>query len=597
MSGFRIDAIQSIYRSYFPSDWIDKIDLDTEGSLLGYFKRLDSFENEVLLRVAYSMLSGEYVFRNDLINRIETIQDELKRDFPVIEDASSPIAILIAKSQKLLEYTDFTLDRYKNLIVSINNQYTPYSSNYVLNAYSFKGKQELDSRWHYLFDILFDVVEFDHRLDHNEGVLKRMLLNLTVLEDLSRDSSLPTNLDKMVMALKEKCLFLLKKLLIYDDAGVDYLIDFAPRHIDVDDASQLWMQELNSRFEFYRSNNASESAKGRNLEKDSFLKKLHLCDYPLLMKYYYDSPTTQLVQVANTVKEFEEKCQHLSEHYTGNLYNSYSIRNLRNYMYNALLRFKIKTDGYSINQLMIDMDEIESLQYETMIKDYYPYMISSEFICNYLNTNNDLSYANRQVYLQLLDQYIDKFSLALEGCKQRCFTPIQAPYLDCICQCPDFGPVFIPSSYCRPLRYKKYNDFLSKLKVEAISLKSQSMLEEERKEIESIKNEIDRSRRRDYEIIAIYTGIITFLFGTIDFFSRGQDTSFINLIYNVLSLGLILLLFVSGISVLTLKREKNLKDYFKNPRFVLSLLMSLLYFGLLVYLIHFINPTFIAAVG
>ena len=114
-------------------------------------------------------------------------------------------------------------------------------------------------------------------------------------------------------------------------------------------------------------------------------------------------------------------------------------------------------------------------------------------------------------------------------------------------------------------------------------------LREEQEEMRSLKRDIDNSRTREVEILSGFTAIITFLFGTIGFFASNKESDFLHLIYSVFGLGAILMIFVSGIHMLTMRREKEVGDYFKHPRMWFCIITILASVGLIIWLLIKVN--------
>ena len=110
-------------------------------------------------------------------------------------------------------------------------------------------------------------------------------------------------------------------------------------------------------------------------------------------------------------------------------------------------------------------------------------------------------------------------------------------------------------------------------------------LKVEREEIQSIKESIDRSQLKNVELLSIFTAIITFLFSVVSFTSNGNHLTIHQLIYNTVSIGLLLMLFVSMISIVTIRKEKTIKDYWKHPRIYLLGISILLCASLLLYVL------------
>lgn len=169
------------------------------------------------------------------------------------------------------------------------------------------------------------------------------------------------------------------------------------------------------------------------------------------------------------------------------------------------------------------------------------------------------------------------------------FYPIQSLFRECLTVVRDFGAVFVASSFCRPISYNKLKDELDVYKNKALYLDNEIEVRKERLELVKIKKDIDNSRTRDIEVLSFFTAIITFIFGTIGFFAENKNSDFLHLMYSIFGLGAILLIFVSGIHLVTVRKEENPWDYFKHPRAWFCILTIVASAALLVWLIINVN--------
>ena len=135
--------------------------------------------------------------------------------------------------------------------------------------------------------------------------------------------------------------------------------------------------------------------------------------------------------------------------------------------------------------------------------------------------------------------------------------------------------LFIPSSFTRPIEYKILSDEIMEYKSKIVFFRNKLELLKEKDDIERIKQEIAKSERKYIEILGVFTAVITFLFGTIDFFSTAKKSA--DIIYPSIAIGLILLLFSSSIYFLTIPRLDKLSDYLYHPRFWFFGITSLVY--------------------
>ena len=67
----------------------------------------------------------------------------------------------------------------------------------------------------------------------------------------------------------------------------------------------------------------------------------------------------------------------------------------------------------------------------------------------------------------------------------------------------------------------------------------------DKKEDDNIKNSITETNKKAYDILALFSAAITFLFGTVNIFIANHDKDVLLLICNTMGLGVLLILFMS----------------------------------------------------
>ena len=198
------------------------------------------------------------------------------------------------------------------------------------------------------------------------------------------------------------------------------------------------------------------------------------------------------------------------------------------------------------------------------------------------NSNEKAKFEEYKVFLQ---KCISSFSEAMQWCETNYFYPIQNTYRECLNPFEGFGAVFIASSFCRPVRYDQLRDELNEYKSKLLLFDNEMSLREEQDQMRSLKIDIDNSRTREVEILSIFTAIITFLFGAIVFYSDNNENDFVHLIFSIFGLGSVLMIFVSGIHLITMRKEQTVKEYFKHPRMWFSMFTILFCIGLIIWLL------------
>lgn len=299
----------------------------------------------------------------------------------------------------------------------------------------------------------------------------------------------------------------------------------------------------------------------------------------MLMKYYQKDGGT-LNQINNLLVYFNKLYDRLYKKVLYKDFDRHALNTTKNYLYNCRLSYKIQQSQYKFEEFVLDMKEIDNLQIETGIRNFYPYRKAVSFLINDISNDFDSNtfYRGEGIIdkIYLLEGYIERLEKSIVWCKNQNFYPFQLMFNECSVLYKELSiRLFIPSSFTRPIEYKILSDEIMEYKSKIVFFRNKLELLKEKDDIERIKQEIAKSERKYIEILGVFTAVITFLFGTIDFFSTAKKSA--DIIYPSLAIGLILLLFSSSIYFLTIPRLDKLSDYLYHPRFWFFGITSLVY--------------------
>lgn len=564
----KIEKLVASTRELFPVDWLDRYDWNniTEQEWVSIYDKINKYAEDAFVCIAKSILSGEYLIRQNVIDVLDGLKDLLCHETTI--DNTNIYKHRIQKNyEEVSSLLEFNINRYKQFITKLDNRYAVSSPRFLVNVFTIGSQKGENHPMAGYFDVLFDIVEFDYLLSGDKDSIRTLILHHSRINDLA-ESPFDKELKRVLEVLDQKSLFLLKKLMIEDTNEFDYLIDFKLQHYNASSCRTGFFSDFDKSFEFYRRNNYTEDSYVRNLYQKSLEGKLRIGQMALLMKCYKDLPDTTLIQIDNLIKDFDKKYECLYKLHKSRKYDNYALRTLKNYMYNCRLSFKISSDGYSFESLENDMQNIMNIQKVTGVFNFYPYYKAIEFIIKLVEKGKEHSKQELELYLSRLDFYIDKCAEAINWCEEQRFIPIQNVYNDSISKVDDFGVVLVPSTFCRPINYDKRRHVLNGHKTHALFLRNELSLREEREEIRAIQQQIDKSHWKNIELLSIFTAIITFLFGTVSFMANGANTTITQQIFNVVAIGLVLLLFVSAIAVVTIQRDKEHSEYWNHPRVI-----------------------------
>lgn len=589
--GSKLESLAELYKKYFPMGWMSGYDWDnaSSDSLTAVNEKQTAFEDEAICLFAQTVLSGEYLIKKDYPAALEGLF-ELLSSGEIFDDESNPLRNAAAQwfnamTYKLCE----VIKSYRHFLTTLNNKYTGRQTKYIVNAYRVNHEIDASDTYGGLYNIIIEVTRIDHFLSYGKKSIDNLILYHSILDKWIEEKKQKDAVIQVMDVLDKKCLFLLKKLLVDDNKEFDYMIDFKPHHYDTSRMELGYLSEMDRRFEFYRAENYNNDSMGNDLDVRARNNTLPLGQYTMLMKYYKDSKDTRHLQINNILRDFNKLYDHLAEQFVKRPLDIYALGTLKNYMYNCRFSFLMRNPAYTFEQLQDDLNEIVNIQYQTGVLNFYPYRKAFEKALSLFRKNEKLEETELKVYKEFLQLCISKFSEAMRWSKENCFYPIQNTYRECLVPVTSFGAVFIASSFCRPVRYDKLKDELNSFKSQALLMDSEIALRVEKEEMRNLKKDIDNSRTREIEILSVFTAIITFLFGTIGFFADNKNNDFVHLVFSVLGLGAILLIFVSGIHLITMRKEKEAKDYFNHPRAWFCLFTVLASVGLIIWLVLKVN--------
>ena len=548
--------------------------------------KVNSFEDTVFYLFAQSVLSGEYLIKQNYTQTLDSLFELLYNGeiYDGEEDKFKTIAIQFFNSMTY-ELCGIIRD-FRHLLTTLNNKYEYRQTKYVVNAYKIRKDYTTSTSLGRLYNILINITRIDHFLSNDKRTISDLIIYHTELTKAIESKKLSEKNDLALRIINEKCLFLLKKLLIDDNQVFDFMIDFEHKQYDTRKIPLIYFSEIDKRFEFYRSDVYQNEPFGDDLDMKAHNKLLPFGEFTLLMKYYLDSPKTRRTQIENILKDFDKSYETLSILLTKRPIDRYALGTLKNFMYNCHFSFLMRESSYTFKQLKEGLDEIIDIQEQTGIFNYYPYRKAFEKALELFKYNEHLEKSELDDYKSFLQLCISKFSEAIKWCKTNYFYPIQNTYRECLVRVADFGVVFIASTFSRPVRYEILKDELNTFKSKALFIENEISLREEKRELNNIKKEINNSKSKEVEILSVFTAIITFLFGTIGFFAENKNNDFLHLFFSICGLGAILMIFVSGIHIITMKKEEKVCSYFMHPRMWFCVITIILCVVMLIWLLY-----------
>ena len=594
MTKSKIGELCDLFEKEFPIGWLENHDWSNDSastdSLSKIIEKIDNFEQDAFYLFAQSVLSGEYVVKyNIILRKINALKEILSNGEVFVEGNTIKEQAGVIFNQLLSDYLRF-VNKYRFLLSIINNKYSDRFTDYVINAYREPAEDKYHSSLSLLYNILLDMTRLDHLMSYDKkSIIQLILMHTEIEEAIKRESLLPKN-RLVIKIMDEKIVFLLKKLLVEDNQEFDYMINFERKHHDTKTINFQFLKQFDSFFDFYRCDSYSNNDSiGKELDKRAYNRSLYIGYYALLMKFYKDSRSSNISQVENILRDFENYYDSLQVCFNKRPFDKYALNTIKNYMYNCLLSFKMTENDYSFNDLKKDVDVIQNIQRETGILNFYPYRKAILYILKLFGNKDSYSKTDLMRFREVLSKYVKRYEEAIAWCDTATFYPIQCAYRECLVRVKDFGAVFIASSFCRPIKYQKLKEELASFKNRLLLLDNEIEIRNEKEQLLDLRKEIDHSNTRQIEILSFFTAIITFIFGTIGFFAESKENDFLHMVFATLGLGAVLMIFVSGIYLVTVRKEKCIRDYFRHPRAWFCIITILLSVALIIWMVIVIS--------
>ena len=553
MSKINVYLCKTEYERDFSDDWIDKLDWSSvakaEESFKSGQKKISDFYRICFIYFAKSLLGGEYIYSIKSHNRVKKVfarywtqehyctkANEDEYSFALKEKLYNQYELLDNSIKDLFnEYTSF--------IISINEKIETISHKYIFKATTISQILNVENKYFRLLkELIFPLCYIEHHLSFSKKNREQITIFLEILKQ-ERDKETDERCINVLQMAIYKASFILKKLLRKYDS-FEILVDLQKTEINRSSIGEfppnvenlfLYFQNIHEDQPYIESivDKNQQSIRDGN---GTFKQMAYLMNY-------YCTQDGHIQQVSNLLSQFEEKYKNLYENHRKHNFDKYALCTLRNFMYNCQLSYLLKKDEYTIEELCDKIEQIENIQEETCIRNFYPYKKAIEYCINSAKLKieeRDTSFDYNYI-IKLLDTYLSRFDENMEWCKSHRFYPIQLLLNECIVSVND-DKLFLPSSISRPIDYEKLEKLRESFRVEIEYIRNSIIYIKDKVDTETIKDELKNIEKRYIEIGGVLISIVTFLFGTINIFSQQTSTPQ-QLLESTIFLGVILVLF------------------------------------------------------
>lgn len=522
----------------FPQGWIEDLNWDQaseDDSLNTGIKLIREFEICIFANYSKLILSADYFVHST--EKISCLDSAIVTDEIFFAENDKKNLLLKEFIQLCDEIRHYNL-MLKYHINATENKFKTHVKGTIINALtdSFSGMAVL-------FKLVCNSCWLEYVFAYHEDYIRKVIVNTEHLKYLS--SKYSGEIKTIIDATIDKLTIVLGKLSFFsENKELAYRFDLQEYRIALTSLSQYEQEDFRSYLQKYIDVNKITQEEIYNWQNDAHKQDSSLWKFIFLMRYY-TKKTKSGQQIDHLLEEFE---RHNTEslQLDLNLVDRYSSSLARNYMYNSRFSFKCKNVHYSFEEMKKDLEEIETIQNDTLVFNYHPYQKAIEFIIEKLSEIvadiKDVKMAEE--YLSFLKLCFVKFKNNVGWCKEHQPYYIQSRYKFSTITVRDI-PVFCPSSFCRPLKFKEIDEKVIQFNNELSFLNYQVKHLPDRVEWQEAKARVERLERKNLETMSLFMTFTTFLVGMLAIFiGNKEDVSIFSKLEYTSVLGMVMMLFV-----------------------------------------------------
>lgn len=575
------------YKNIFlnDKDWLPLDEKDEDEVKIAYDK-INNFTEKSFILLTRSVISGEYIEIPNINNILSNFIDEVT----VLELNPSSDKITENNLTKLRTEFDalngslFNALRFYQLFISTSkNKFTPTPISEQYGIFRIMNEVR-DNALSLFVNVTIQLCKYDYFLPVNTKDFQNLLSIRNNLKELLGGNS-SREMRRIYALLLFKCHFIIQRV---KKTNFDNEINFNretinPSALDIGDYKAFVHEERKTREELLEDiKSSSPKIKSfvflmkhykQNLENEG---EIGLMDYVIdrYSEIYDDSKNS----IFRNNDEFKTQ------------YNQFSLDSVFNFLHNCRFSFYTQKCKPNLKCIKQKLRKIEDVQSITSVKNFHPYEKAIEAVVSCIKAHIQRIDFDEKLLndkIDELERLIKSFNESLKWSEFHKFFPFQLPFEESLVYSSDYDlKLFVPSAFAKNIDYKRLKEELESFKKEKDNLVFLLNLSKERKEIEKIKENIKDTDKKAFDMIAVFTASITFLFGIVNIFINNTALNLFQLISNTIGLGVLLLLFISFylLSSPFLLQKINWKEYLSTGRFIFGAILFSLYVGLVYFL-------------
>ena len=580
--GFILEQCYNQFIEEFPESWLPNSS-EEESVFFDKSAQIENFFETCFILLSRSIISGEYINVPNFLDVLNNFLAKTTVEYapPSLSDSGSEKVDKLLSRYRDLNYSIYNALQHYNYFVTISkNKFSTEENQYKYGFYKLKNINSTDKILKLFPEITIPLCLFDYRFPIGEDEFQNLLISRDRLKEYISEGS--SERRSVLAVLLHKCHFI-----IYNIKESPFYINtessticINPKDLDIGDYDGFIARECDSESQ---ANELLNDISGGNPELKSFV---------LLMKYYKQNLANKsdIVKMDFVLKKFSDIYQikrnsreFINPSNSVEEYNKFSLNSILNFLHNCRFSFYTQKCEPNLKQIKEELRHIENIQAKTGVRNFHPYEKAIEAIIKCIELHiekEDFDDKLIEDKLEELGRIIILYSESYEWSRSHQFFPFQLPFEESMyCVDNESIKLFVPSAYAKYIDYNTLKERLEQFNRTKEYLRFRCDLSIERKEITQIKNDIKTSDKKAYDLIAIFTAAITFLFGIVNIFINNTTLNLYQLIANTIGFGVLLLLFASlylFISPLLIQRI-NWYQYLKTGRCIAGAVLIAIY--------------------
>ncbi|WP_254562880.1 hypothetical protein [Dyadobacter diqingensis] len=542
-----LSAIQSSFSDPFSSG-LDPLtnSQNTENKIVATTNLLLSFSEDFYKNLNLSLISGEYIrepeFLNNLESTLQLFSPSYYFDQSVTDDESvNQLNNLIISAFKIYSYS---LRNYKHFHSNVTRDYNSIDTSIRFNAIKSMRFDNMPAslasvvdQAHEFRTINIKLAEYDHHISARPNILKELVLLSHNLKERSQESNI------IYSILLDKCVFLLQKISYrykQSEQNFLYAIDFVERELNDENLDQYFFQDFSviTKLHYDVDNGVSSrdftSTLNTALRNYQNNQNLTYENFHCIVKKYkiLNVSESKLIEISD---KFTSHFSFQSEEINDFDKRAYEIT--KNYIFNNRFSVLTNIDHIPFSELLKEINNIDFLQQETKVFNYFPYLKICQHLTKQLDSllepgrqsKYDENFEKIIYYFKYLRQFQEILKKNFDWCKDRNFSPYQMPISECtrtVERDEHQVQVFLASSIVLPIDYERVQKDVATvtsdyIKLETIS-KVQSSILVDIKKIQDIKETIEKTDKKHIEILSVFAAIVLFVSSNIQVFNKTE---------------------------------------------------------------------------